>query len=396
MPAADLPRFVKSHWYKHGEIIDKPYPRLRVSSPEATLNPDSRERWEGRDNGLALIDLPTFPHEFTSAEAYVEAWGGHPGTINKRMIVNGRSTYELPDNPPAYVSHHFTTHDLPLTDLVPSLNAFQFACEQKDTFWGHYLIDGLNLRGVLPPDHQLLKDSGLADYAARLAVSTDQERVDFKLDGPTDGVQRVDVRGTYLGYPAHGGPANSEHGYTLDGGQTPINFLLSTSEQPYEGSWDTTMIPDQPGPMGLRAIVHFKDGLSYETPAVEVDLPRAEGAGVSMHFSREENQSQWVRQQSDSRHIVLDDADLENATACRLHLSLWDGGSGDVSPPFSFNGKPLVLLADASHKSRYLTEDVDPTNLQPGENAFTAGAMTDHHGVEILLPGVALTIRRQS
>jgi hypothetical protein len=54
------------------------------------------------------------------AELYCELWGGHAGTKNKRVTVNGRTTYAIPETGTAdgYQTHQYATIPLKLTDLV--------------------------------------------------------------------------------------------------------------------------------------------------------------------------------------------------------------------------------------------------------------------------------------
>ena len=68
----------------------------------------------------------------TAAEFYCEAWGGHPGTANKRITVNGRSTYFLPrvGAEEGHCTYFYPSVPLKLTDLVNGYNAFQFACDR--------------------------------------------------------------------------------------------------------------------------------------------------------------------------------------------------------------------------------------------------------------------------
>jgi hypothetical protein len=65
--------------------------RFRVNAPEISLHPTFGRRTETRENGMMLIKAEEDLFQLTAAEFYCEAWGGHPGTANRRITINGRS-----------------------------------------------------------------------------------------------------------------------------------------------------------------------------------------------------------------------------------------------------------------------------------------------------------------
>src|SRR5262245_13220213 len=90
--------FWREHWYQRGITNHNPAytKQFRINSPEVILHPEFGKRKEARENGLMLIQTEEDLFQITAAELYLEMWGGHPGTANKRVTVNGRSTYMLP------------------------------------------------------------------------------------------------------------------------------------------------------------------------------------------------------------------------------------------------------------------------------------------------------------
>gem|GEM_PF-3578016 len=121
-------RFWRLHWYERGLTNCNPgYDRrFRINAPEAVLHPQFGHRVEARENGLMLIRAEEDLFQLVGAELYCEFWGGHPGTANPRVTVNGRSTYRLP---PVGTEQHHCTYSYPsiplkLTDLVNGWNAF--------------------------------------------------------------------------------------------------------------------------------------------------------------------------------------------------------------------------------------------------------------------------------
>jgi hypothetical protein len=381
-------RFRSTHWYEHGQLLPKPISQLRVSSAKAVTHPTWGRRDELRDNGLALINLDLLPASLQGAELYCELWCGHPGTANHRVTINGRSTYALcPDHDPTAkaVAHGYPTIPLELTDLCRGVNALQFACEEHDTFWGHFLLEGLCLRGILPADHE----QALPGFEASVATATCGRTVRLRLDASDpDRIERVDYHARYSGFASNGGPVDGWHGFSLGG--IPVGIVGSATTPPFDLDWDISMLPDQPS-IDVKAIVHLGNGLSYETPALTLaDLP---GRNVSMHGVTDGEPSLWVRDGAGERQITLPDdmTDVERAT---LSFCVWDGGSEHDGPPYELNGRPLPLDADARHRSRLMTCELDPAVLRPGENQFRVIAPTHHHGLEILRPGPVIFLRR--
>ena len=100
-------------------------------------------------------------------------WGGHPGTANKRVTINGRSTYHLPEvgTQERDCTHQYPTFNLRPIDLVDGYNSLQFACETGETFWGHYIVDRATLRIGLRPDDRRLVNAGLNGFDANVDVT---------------------------------------------------------------------------------------------------------------------------------------------------------------------------------------------------------------------------------
>jgi len=120
-------RFTRTAWYERGIEHGNPTfnPRFRVNAPEASLHPQFMYRDEVQGNGMMLIRIDEDLAQLDGAELYCEIWGGHPGTANKRVCLNGRSTYALPEVGTAagHCTHQYPTLPLVLTDLVNGYKA---------------------------------------------------------------------------------------------------------------------------------------------------------------------------------------------------------------------------------------------------------------------------------
>jgi hypothetical protein len=153
-------RFWRVHWYRRGREFCNPCydKRLRATSPDVILHPQFGKRQEVRENGMLQIEANEDLYQIDHAELYVELWGGHPGTVNKRVSVNGRSTYVLPEvgTKAGHCTYVYPRIDLKITDLVNGFNAFQWAVD-NETFWGNLLLDNAALRVRLKPDHPAIQ-----------------------------------------------------------------------------------------------------------------------------------------------------------------------------------------------------------------------------------------------
>ena len=270
-------RFIRSYWYEPG--IEQGNPvynrRFRVNSPEASLHPEFMYRSEARENGMMQVRINEDLAQLAGAELYCEIWGGHPGTANKRVTINGRSTYALPEAGTAagHCTHAYPTVPLRVDDLVNGHNAVQFACDQGSSFWGHYIVDQACLRAVLQPDHPDLVAAALAGFRATLeAAPGEGETLRVRLrhpsllhEGPADSGPQVDVYARYRGYDENGSAMSPAwHGFTTE--RRPVAHLGTLKGPPWALDWDLSMLADQEG-MAVRAVVHFRDcpGVSYET-----------------------------------------------------------------------------------------------------------------------------------
>jgi hypothetical protein len=163
-------RFWRYHWFERGLTNGNPAydSRFRVNAPATSLHPEFGRRTEARENGMMLIRAEEDLFQIIAAEFYAEAWGGHPGTANKRITVNGCSTYALPrlGTEDGHCVYFYPAISLQTTDLVNGYNAFQWAVDQGTTFWGHMLVDNAALRVALTNTHPDLSGLGLSEFEA--------------------------------------------------------------------------------------------------------------------------------------------------------------------------------------------------------------------------------------
>jgi len=396
-------RFWRLHWYERGLAHGNPSyeRRFRINSPEVVLHPQFGQRAEARENGLMLIGAEEDLFQLTGAELYLEMWGGHPGTANKRFTVNGRSTYHLPrvGTEEKHCTYFYPSVPLKITDLVNGFNAFQFALDQGTTFWGHALIDNACLRVALTNGHRDLVAAGLPGFTATVQARplTNGEGFELTLDCPAASqaaIAAVDFQGWYYGYDENGNTLRTDwHGFTKQ--RQPMAQVGTCTNAPFQLAWDTALLPAQKD-VAVRAIVHFRHAstLVFVTAATRgLEIGDRAASQVNLLAPHDLPAGFWSRaRQKKQCHfdLDLDPARIEQA---ELHVVAWTGGPGTVKDYFTLNGQPFPVAEGDRHELVYSRQRVDPRILRRGLNRIELLSDTEHHGIEICLPGPAVMVR---
>ena len=374
---------------------------FRVNSPSVSLDAGIKDRYETRYNGLMMLRADTDITELAGAELALEVWGGHPGTHNKRFIVNGRSTYTLPEVGSAdnHCTHSYPVIPLSLSDLVNGYNAFQFTCD-KVSGWGHFIVHDAKLNLELPADHAALKEAGLANFQASVETSMgdDPDSIELSVKVPDefdDRIARVDYQAFYFGYDENGnGQQRDWHGMTAH--QVPVGIAGSSTETPFKVRWDTSLIPAQDD-IAVRAIVSFQgdEQLTYTTvPTSGLTIPERPTSEVTLLSPDEIPIPFWSRADRLKTCEIHLPTDPENVERAMLHLVIWGDNPGTIEDYFQLNGHSISLTIPDSQGPIFFHQiNVPPEWLRPGANRIELLSDTEHHGIEVLLPGPALMVR---
>ncbi len=396
-------RFWRYHWYRQGMDYGNPGHeiRFRINSPEISLNPTFGKRAEARENGMMLIRADEDLFRLAGAELYAEMWGGHPGTANKRVSVNGRSIYTLPPvgTEEGHCTYFYPAIPLKRTDLVTGFNAVQFAVDQGNAFWGHCLIDNAAIRAALTDKHPDLVKLGLDAFSASVLVSPVKSGEGFGLSLDTvptasSSIAFVEYFGWYCGYDENGNRLRNDwHGFTKN--RAAQAHLGSAVTPPYLIRWDTSLLPVQTD-TAVRAVVHFTSNpdLVYVTSAADnLSVTHPDGVHVILVSPQDLPNPFWSRagqMKTCSFDLDMDPARIEKAV---LHCVTWTGGSGTIRNYFTLNGKHFPVAEGDRHELIYTRLDVEPMILRRGRNPVELLSDTEHHGIEVILPGPALMIR---
>jgi hypothetical protein len=396
-------QFWRYHWYQRGLTNANPAyeSRFRVNAPEISLHPAYGRRVEPRENGLMLIKAEEDLFLLTTAEFYCEAWGGHPGTANKRITVNGRSTYFLPrvGTEDGHCTYFYPSVPLKITDLVNGYDAVQFAVDQGTTFWGHMLVDNAAIRVALTNRHPDLVKLGLADFSATVKVGKPPSKEGFSLSlecppALASQITNVDYQGWYYGYDENGNLQRRDwHGFTKS--KQPVAWLAAGAEASGAVVWDAAMLPAQQD-VAVRALVRFKadTNLVFLTAATTgVAIAARPHAQVVLFAPHDLPGHFWSRaSQLKTCHLDLD-LDPARIEAAELHVVTWTGGAGSVKEYFKLNGVHYPVAEGSKHELVYSRLAVQPQNLRRGLNRIEVLSDTEHHGIEVIYPGPALVVR---
>ena len=394
------PRFLRHHWFEMGQEHFNPpvNGRFRVNAPEAVLHPEYGDRQETKGNGMMLIRADEDPRAIAAAELYCELWGGHPGTAGHRVTINGRSMYKFAVPGKEDCTHLYPTIPLKLTELVNGYNALQFACDTGTTFWGHFIVDNACLRVELKPADTDLKKHGLDGFSAKVDVAGDAQPEQFKLSlransRDVERIAAVHFQGHYDGYDENGdGRMRDWHGFTKR--RRPTAMIVSVTKAPFKATWDVSMLPSQ-ADLKVRALVEFKDyaHLVYETAATAAPNIAKRPSSVTIHHAQDLPHPFWSRannKQSCTIDLPYEPDEIERA---ELHIVVWDGGAGNVKDYFTLNGKFLPVADKGRHDVLYRRMAIESSLLRRGANRIELLSDTDHHGIEVLLPGPAIVVR---
>ena len=373
--------------------------RFRVNSPDTATGRYS-DRWEAKQTGTLKVSVGENPRLAESAHLYLELWGGHPGVARKSFTLNAKGSYLLPEVGAAErnCTYSYPAVRLKLAELTSGENVFQFTCEKGSTFWGHYLIRAAAVRLALPRDHATVKAAKLSRFAARVDARPlhGREKVALalaagKADAPR--IASVDFWGRYAGYDENGnGEGNDWHGFTKD--REPVGIIGRATKPPFKVVWDTSMLLE-PRKLAVRAVVHVagEAGLSYETPPVQLALPAPKFARVSLYCAKDLPRPFWSRAGRAKQCTIRIDVDPASVERAELHVAVWDGGKGKTKAPFTLNGVPLLVAGEGRHDLLYRVVRVPAEALRRGANRIRLLSDTQHHGIEVCLPGPALLLR---
>ncbi|MDO8542250.1 MAG: hypothetical protein Q7S40_17560 [Opitutaceae bacterium] len=402
--ATDQPAsgFWFEHWFERTLEAGNPpvSARFRVNDPFAAFQKNFKDRKEVRANGMMQIAADLDVTTIRAAELYLELWGGHAGTANKRVTANGRTVYVIPENGTAAheCTHQYPSIPLRITDVIRGHNAFQFACDRGGSFWGHFIVDEACLRFELPVGHAALAAAHRDGFAARVDVRPDGETMVVSLvptlAGSAADIESVEYHAFYAGYDECGAGAGPQwHGFTKR--RETLGHVGTARTPPYQARWDVAMIPAQRD-VAMRAVVRFKSvpALVYRTPVLGgLEITARPGVEVGVFPVTELPKRFWSRDSKPKTAVIAVPIDPGKIERAALHTVSWTGGPGEVKEYFKLNNRHFAVAEGHDHRTQYTVFPVELSLLRQGDNTIEVLSDTKEHGIELLSPGPALVVR---
>lgn len=428
-------RYFREYWASP----DSERLRLRVNDRDVSLHPEFGGRSEATANGMALIDVPDDLRSVAAAELVLELWGGHPWTTHKRVTLNGHQTYCLPADGTdlGHCAYTFPRIPVGVGDLVRGTNVLQFACDRGRGFWGHYIVDNICLRLYYDDPPETARERPAANDGGATDCDLSQEGVarrshaggmgitgSLGLSVCCDGgiylevgpacdeslgrrngkelaadalrsIDRVDYFARYSGYAALGGV--SPISFSYQGGtknRLAYGHLGGSAEPPFAVGPVLTRALPQPAPVSLAAVATTIDGGAVVLGYAFAVLRHQSDEGI-LAMPYESSVPFWTRADKAKTARIDVPADVAaHITSAHLRLRLWNGGAGSVEHPVQLNGEPVDCgISGAPHDLVDVDVPLRDGLVRAGTNVLTVHSNTEHHGIEVLLPGPALEIR---
>ena len=370
----------------------------RVTDPQATSS-GARAFLPNPVNTIHLDDL----EGAIGAEVYLEHWGGHAGTSNKRLRLNRGPWIPIPEpsgipgdagrheDPECYQYFTYPTIPLPLEALRQGDNTFEFTCDGQICFdygWGQWGVYGVTFR--------IYYDASRPHPAGRITAPLagasigDSVSLEFATTDPDRTIERVDFIGKYEDFDHEGNGIYRQWHYIYRYGE--IQRHLGTAfSAPFTITWETDWVPDQDTPIQLMARVRDTEGVCYMTPTVDHIVLERPGRPVEL-YKPYAVPPRWQTRSNSPRHTarVFVGHDLQKATAARLVLSTWSGGHARA---IGINDSLVVPRVGQAHRYSFDQLPLSIDLIRPGLNTVFTRATTTHHGIEVLWPGIALMVQ---
>jgi len=367
----------------------------RVTDPQAA-NQGAHTFLPNPVNKISIEDLD----QAVRAEVYLELWGGHAGTSDKRLRLNGHDWIPIPEAseipgsagtlpPECYQQFRYPSVPIPLDQLRPGENTFEFTSGRQICFnfgWGQWGVYGVTFRIYYTaekphPQGRVISPIASADLSDTWTLSAD-------VSSATSSVEHVDFIGHYQDFDYEGNGRTRQWHYNYRYGNI-TRHLGTTSEAPFDISMDAAWVPDQSAPIQIMARIRDTAGINYMTPAVEGFHLQRRDRRVKLYLPHQVPGSWQTRAGRRHRSDVFVPYDLQYATAALMVLTTWSGSHANA---IGLNDSTLVPRVGKDHNYSYDVVPVPLDYLRQGTNTFFTFSSTEHHGIEVLWPGIVLQV----
>ena len=373
-------------------------PYVNAGNWQRVTDPDARHAGAGEflPNPVNTISIGDLMGAIR-AEVVLEQWGGHAGTSDKRLRLNGNDWIAIAEpgipgdagthpQPECYQYLTQATVPLPLDQLHQGDNTFEFTSGGQICFdfgWGQWGVYGVTFR--------IYYDESAPHITGQIVspASGQQFGEALTVEVEAGGATSVDVIALYDDFDYEGNGRYRQWHYTYRYGEMQ-HHLGTSREAPFTVTWQTDWVPDQPRALSLMARVGTADGVYTWTEPVEGLVLERPDHSVKLYRPFDVPPRWQTRAGGRQDCKVFVPHDLARATEARLILATWSGGHADA---IGIGITPVVERVGGQHAYSYDEVNVPPALLRAGTMELYTEAATEHHGIEVLWPGIALKVR---
>ena len=357
-------------------------------------------------NPILKLEIPELAGALR-AEVMLDRWGGHLDTTKPQIRFNGNDWLDVPppkmDNqrnlPENYYFQDNPVIPVPLNHLKVGTNLIESTCSHvKKDGWGQWGLYSLVLRVYFDPASVRHSRGRIASPATGSVL---KENPSIELEVDESRVDRVDVFAWYEGYDENGDGCfvDWHGGWFQPNRDQPAEWqghVGTLRAPPFKTIWNTRWVPDQrSGAIRLIARIRDKSGVWFVTDEVtKLSLQRT-NESVALYRVANLPAEFGVRAgQRKSCMITLPrDYDPSSVIEVGLHYRTWHGWDKHHAP-YRLNDYQHPHEGN-NHHYDYDIHLIPAEVLKPGDNTFTIFSETDHHMLEVLWPGPALSIRQK-
>jgi hypothetical protein len=348
------------------------------------------------------------PHVFdlehaTRAEIVVEKLLCHDGTRGLAISVNNHAWLEVPSAPAIpepqwdYQHHFYPIVPVPLSHLHTADNRFQMRVSDEHPWkWPQNLVYGVHFRIYYDATKKPHPTGRLVAPQPGSVLGT-EVKLAAEASSPCGRIRQVDFLGCYEDVNLEGdGQYTQWHYHYVRAALT--NHLGSATTAPWQTTWDTSWVPDQPQPFRLAARVTDETGLTYFTEAVDGLTLQRDGLAVEL-CKPYDVPAKWVTRSGEKVEKFRITGNLQQAVAARLVWVSWSPGYMDGI----YINDQRIFDCEGPRYAYYIHRvPLDNLNvLRPGENLLKTGLTPKHdgqmvHGMEVNWPGIMILIQYRS
>lgn len=376
--------------------------------PEGThfseLDPNTKREWPEDDifhnmprqvPRTLKVDLK----DAIRAEMSFAYWGGHVGTSDQRVLINDALWVDLPQpvgtpgNPQCYYRTLWGNNavPVPIEAFNDGENVFRFSAGPQichDFDWGMYWIYGFTVR--------IYYSDTVSHPSGTIRAEPTRDgalKIEANVSPGTSKIARVDFIGDYDDFDWDGDGIWKEWQYQLRYGKLE-QHLGSRTRVPWKLTWSDKWIPEQDGPIRIRAIITDESGLSFLTEPITIDMPKDDKRVVKAYRSKDIPEKFGVRNDHLKFCTFQLPDDLSQVKAARLVISSWSADSDSREDPamLYMNKTCIAKNIGVHHEYSLDTLKIPVSTLKPGENRLYMYSNYIGHALEINWPGPQLLL----